>query len=146
MSLLKNADIEINRLKKMDFKIFIITSGFSLITDTIAAKLRIDDCIANLLECENGMLTGNVDMIVTDINKSEHIKNICVKNEIFIENCIAIGDSKYDLEIFDEVRYSIALNPNDSIIKDKAKTTIYSDDLMDIIPQIDEWSSESIFI
>ena len=141
ISLVKDVKKTFLELSKRGFYNVIITSSLSLFTDILSKELNIDRCVANILECKGGCVTGNVEMIVTDQNKRIHVKNICKELNIQPEFCIAVGDSRFDIDMFEIVGFGIAFNPNDSLIEEKSDVVIKSDTLMGILPKIDKWLS-----
>lgn len=145
ISLMKDVKKTLLELNKRGFYNVIITSSLSLFTDILSKELTIDRCIANILECRGGRVTGNVKMIVTDKNKRIHIKNFCQELHIQLEDCVAVGDSMFDIDMFKIVGFSIALNPNDSLIEEKSDVIIKSDTLTSILSEIDKWLSNKTF-
>jgi phosphoserine phosphatase len=145
ISLVKDVKKTLLELSKRGFYNVIMTSSLSLFTDILSKELAIDRCFANILECRGGRVTGNVEMMVTDKNKETNIKNFCQELNIQPEFCVAVGDSRFDIDMFEIVGFSIALNPNDSLIEEKSDVIIKSDTLMSILPEIDKWLSNKTF-
>ena len=71
----------------------------------------------------------NVPFRRKDIILESLMKEIDVKKE----NVIVIGDSKYDVSMFKLAGLSIAFNPFDDIVKEKANIVVDSNDMKDLI-------------
>ena len=112
-------------------KTAIISGGVKCIADKIA-KYGINFVFANEIEFVDdkpfrGIL--NVPFRRKDIILESLMKEIDVKKE----NVIVIGDSKYDVSMFKLAGLSIAFNPFDDIVKEKANIVVDSNDMKDLI-------------
>src|SRR5690606_6141967 len=50
----------VRTLRRMGFKVAIVSGGFTFVTDALAADLEVDRAVANELEIVDGRLTGRV--------------------------------------------------------------------------------------
>ncbi len=115
----------------------IISSGLMLLANRLRSTLHIDYVYANqLLTDIDGYLTGEGEGTVTLHNKGQILMQLCAQSNILPKNCAVVGDSRYDLSMFDRAGLSIAFNTQDSVVKHAADITIESSDLRQVLPWI----------
>ena len=113
----------------------IISSGLMPLANRLRALYDIDYVYANELRADmNGYLTGEGDSYITLDNKGDILTQLCTCTQIPLENCAVIGDSRFDLPLFDLAGLSIAFNAKDSAIQHAADITIASSNLSDVLP------------
>ncbi len=85
-------------LKKIGFKIAILSGGFTYFGNYLKQKYNIDYVYANELEIENGKLTGRyVGDIVDGRRKAELLRLIAQVENVDIRQTVAVGDGANDL-------------------------------------------------
>jgi len=132
--LMKGAKETIDKLKKAGYKTAIISSGISLLADRVKGQLGIDCSYANkLLFDEKGRLTGEAEESVTLLNKDQILRRLAAVEGITTSECTVVGDSKFDIPMFNEAGFSIAFNPKDGLVRKEAKSVIEEKDLEDIL-------------
>lgn len=106
-------------LKKVGFKIAILSGGFTYFGNFLKQKYNIDYVYANELEIENGKLTGNhVGDIVDGKRKAELLRLIAQVENVDIRQTVAVGDGANDLPMISIAGLGIAFHA-----KPKVKTT-----------------------
>jgi phosphoserine phosphatase len=77
-------------LQKLGYKIGIIAGGFDYFGESLQKRLNLDYVFANLLEIENGKVTGKVTGDIIDgWRKAEIIKTIATVENISLQQTIA---------------------------------------------------------
>lgn len=85
-------------LKKYGFKTAILSGGFTYFGKYLQTRFDIDYVFANEMEIKDGKLTGNyVGEIVDGQKKAELLRNLAFKEDIHLEQVIAVGDGSNDL-------------------------------------------------
>ncbi len=85
-------------LKKYGFKTAILSGGFTYFGKHLQSRFGIDYVFANELEIKNGTLTGNyIGEVVDGQKKAELLRNLAFKEDIHLEQVIAVGDGSNDL-------------------------------------------------
>ncbi len=85
-------------LKKYGYKTAILSGGFNYFGNHLKSKLAIDYVFANELEIADGKLTGrHVGDIVDGAKKAELLKLLAFKEDLHLEQVIAVGDGSNDL-------------------------------------------------
>lgn len=119
LPLTQGAERLFRTLKKYGFKTAILSGGFNYFGNYLKNKLGIDYVFANELEIKDGKLTGkHVGEIVDGAKKAEMLKYLAFKEEIHLEQVIAVGDGSNDLPMIQLAGLGIAFHA-----KPKVKAT-----------------------
>ena len=111
-------------LKKLGFKIAILSGGFTYFGNFLKQKYNIDYVYANELEIENGKLTGNhVGDIVDGKRKAELLRLIAQVENVDIRQTVAVGDGANDLPMISIAGLGIAFHAKPKV-KATAKQSI----------------------
>ena len=99
--------------KKAGMKVLLVSGGFTFFTDRVRDELGIDYTRSNVLEVEQGVLTGRmVDQPWGDICDGEEKKKMllqtCAQMGIRPEQAIAMGDGANDLPMMGAAGLSVA--------------------------------------
>lgn len=80
-------------------------------------------------------LTGKVRRHFNEWDKLEFVRSHCAETGIGLENCIAIGDSRSDVPLFEAVGFSIAINATEQA-REAASVTLNTESLTDVLALI----------
>ncbi len=99
--------------KAVGMKVLLVSGGFTFFTDHVRDRLGIDFTRSNVLEAENGTLTGRmVDQPWGDIcdgeEKRKMLLSTCAQLGIQPRQAIAMGDGANDLPMMGEAGLSVA--------------------------------------
>lgn len=88
------------------------------------------------IELEDGVPTGAIDRHFDEWDKLAFVESYCEANSISLSECIAVGDSRSDLPLFQAVGFSVALN---ATAEARAAATVILDtetlvDLLEVVP------------
>jgi len=112
-----------------EWKSAIISGGMKCIANRIA-KHGIDFVYANEIIFKDEIpWKGRLN--VPFYNKKEILKRFL--NGIEVDSIIVVGDSKYDVGMFELSDVAIAFNPNDEVVEEKADFVVKSKDMNDLI-------------
>ncbi len=133
-SIKKNAYSIVNNLRNTGFFIIIVSAGIDILAYKVAKDLEVLHILANGLEIDDkGYLTGKSIYRVDLIDKHKALENYISKFDICLDECIAVGDSKYDLNFLTNCGLSIAMG-NDEILSKKADIIISNlDEILDYL-------------
>ncbi|MEI7827038.1 MAG: phosphoserine phosphatase SerB [Euryarchaeota archaeon] len=130
---MKGAKELIRELKK-EYKIAMVSGGFTIVARRVAQELGIDCLIANELIMKDGVLTGEVDgPLVRQNSKKEALEAIAKREGIRPEDCIVIGDGANDISMFEAAGFSVAFNAS-PVLYDIADIIVMKKDLTLILP------------
>lgn len=111
-------------LKKYGFKTAILSGGFNYFGKHLQRKFDIDYVFANELEIANGKLTGrHIGEIVNGESKAEWLKKIAFKEDIHLEQVVAVGDGANDLPMINIAGLGIAFHAKPKV-QENAKHAI----------------------
>ncbi|HKJ42352.1 MAG TPA: phosphoserine phosphatase SerB, partial [Sunxiuqinia sp.] len=98
-------------LKKFGYKTAILSGGFTYFGNYLKSKLDVDYVFANDLEVANGKLTGrHVGEIMDGNKKAEMLKLLAFKEDLHLEQVIAVGDGSNDLPMIQLAGLGIAFH------------------------------------
>jgi phosphoserine phosphatase len=124
LPLTEGAERLFRTLKKYGFKTAILSGGFTYFGRHLQNKLGIDYLFANQLEIINGKLTGNyLGDIVDGAKKAELLRNIAFKEDIHLEQTVAVGDGSNDLPMLNIAGLGIAYHAK-PLVKKNAQHAI----------------------
>lgn len=98
LPLTEGAERLFSTLKKFGYRTAILSGGFTYFGNHLKTKLGIDYVFANDLEIKDGKLTGrHIGDIIDGDKKAELLKLIAFKEDIYLDQVIAVGDGSNDL-------------------------------------------------
>ncbi|MEY4576890.1 MAG: High confidence in function and specificity [Pseudomonadota bacterium] len=109
LPLTEGAERLIRALKRLGYRIAVISGGFSVAAESLKAQLGIDYAFSNTPEIKNGRLTGRVvGGIVNARRKAELLDTIAQTEGILLDQVIAVGDGANDLLMLEKAGLGIA--------------------------------------
>jgi phosphoserine phosphatase len=120
----------ISALKRAGYKIAVVSGSFTYFTNKIKEELGIDYAFGNELEIVDGKLTGRVvGRIIDAEEKARIVEEIAKKEEIKIENVVAVGDGANDRIMIEKAGLGIAFNAKE-VLKEIADGSISKSNLI----------------
>ncbi|MGD9300496.1 MAG: phosphoserine phosphatase SerB [Desulfobacterales bacterium] len=124
--LTEGAEQVIQTLKRLGYRIGIISGGFDFFGEYLQNQLGLDYVFANGLEINNGKLTGNVsEDIIDGPKKAEILKTIATVENISLQQTIAVGDGANDLPMISIAGLGIAFHAK-PLVKENSEQSISS--------------------
>ncbi len=114
----------VRTLRRIGFKVAIVSGGFTFVTNPLAGDLGVDHAEANELEVVDGTLTGRVvGRVVDRARKAELLRSFAAAEGIPLDQTVAIGDGANDLDMLSAAGLGIAFNAK-PIVRDAADATV----------------------
>jgi len=111
LPIMEGAERLISILKKIGFKVAILSGGFTYFGNALKKLFDVDYVYANELEIIDGKLTGNyIGDIVDGKRKAELLRLIAQVEKIDLEQVIAVGDGANDLPMLNIAGLGIAFH------------------------------------
>ncbi len=108
----------------LGYKTAILSGGFTFFGEHLQARLGIDYVFANELEMENGAVTGKVvGRIVDGKKKAELLEAIALKENISLDQVVAVGDGANDLPMLNLAGMGIAFHAK-PLVRDSANHAV----------------------
>ena len=124
LTLTEGAERVISTLKRLGYKIGIISGGFDYFGEYLQNKLGLDYVFANVLEIKDGKVTGNITGDIIDgPKKAEILKTIATVENINLQQTIALGDGANDIPMISIAGLGIAYHAK-PMVKANAEKSI----------------------
>ena len=110
LTITDGAERLISTLKSLGYKTAILSGGFQYFAEYLQQKLGIDEVHANILDVENGVVTGVVKGDIVDgARKALLLQQLSEKFGISTEQVIAVGDGANDLPMLSLAGLGVAI-------------------------------------
>lgn len=114
----------ISTLKKLGYKTAILSGGFTYFGRKLQEKLGFDYLYANELDIRDGVVTGEITSEIVDGQvKARRLREIAEKENISLEQCIAVGDGANDLPMIGLAGLGIAFRAK-PLVRQNARQAI----------------------
>ncbi|MEO8106219.1 MAG: phosphoserine phosphatase SerB [Actinomycetes bacterium] len=101
----------VRTLRRLGYQCGIVSGGFDVVTNHLAAELGLDYSLANRLEVREGFLTGAViDPVVDRAAKARALRDFARQSGVPLAQTVAIGDGANDLDMLQTAGLGIAFN------------------------------------
>ncbi len=126
LPLTDGADLVAKTLKGLGYKLGILSGGFTFVGEYLKDRLDFDYVYANQLDIQDGIVTGNVTgEIVDGEKKAVLLRQIAQRENISLEQTIAVGDGANDLPMISIAGLGVAFNAK-PVVRQKASNAISS--------------------
>ena len=127
-------------LRDNGIKTAIISAGLDILADKVGKDLGIDFILANGIKTdEQGRLNGEGVIGVKLMYKDLSVKFLSEKQKIPLNRIAAVGNSCYDIPMFEVSGLGIAFNPEDDCVRDAADVIVEGKDLCNILPCLENY-------
>jgi phosphoserine phosphatase len=124
LPLMEGAERVTQTLKRLGYKIGIVSGGFDYFGRVLQERLGFDYLYANRLEIEDGRLTGRViGEIIDGQRKADLLREIAAREGLSLEQTIAVGDGANDIPMLSIAGLGVAFHAK-PIVREKAGRAI----------------------
>ncbi len=124
LPLTEGAETMVRVLKRLGYKIAVISGGFSRAAEALKRRLGVDYAYSNNLEVAGGKLTGRVvGPIVNGQRKAELLETIAQAEGVLLDQVIAVGDGANDALMLERAGLGIAFHAK-AKLREHADTSI----------------------
>ena len=108
----------VKEVNRRGYQTAIVTGGLDILADNVARELGIPHVIANGLEVgEDGRLTGEGIFRVEPSQKDEVLSQLAERLGIMLDECVSVGDSKYDVKFLKRAGLGVAVGGNPELAR-----------------------------
>ncbi len=124
LRLSEGAEHLVQTLKTLGYKTAILSGGFTFFAEQIRRRLNIDYMFANELDISDGCVSGEVrGAIVDGARKAQLLKELALKENVSLEQVVAVGDGANDLPMLSIAGLGIAYRAK-PVVRANAKQAI----------------------
>jgi phosphoserine phosphatase len=132
--LMKGAKETVETLRKNGTRTAIVSAGIDLLAERVAIELKMDMFFANgfVADCE-GRLTGEGILNVRLDGKDQKVQMLTDMYGLDKSDVVSVGNSRYDIPMFDASGLGIAFCPEDDDTLERADRVVHEKDLRRIL-------------
>ncbi len=124
MELTPGARTLVRTLKRLGYRLGVVSGGFTALTDRLVADLDIDYAEANTLEVVDGQLTGRlVGRVIDRAGKAAALRRFAERAGVTLDRTVAIGDGANDLDMLSIAGLGVAFNAT-PVVQEAAHTAV----------------------
>jgi len=128
----------IQALKRVGVLVALVSTGLLLHAEQVQAELCIDRIFANELLFEDGIATGEALCHVREGGKAGIMAQLQAQWGVVPADCLVVGDSSSDADMFPLARLGVAVNPWSERIRAEAGLVLEEADLRPLLHRVDK--------
>ena len=125
-------------LKRAGVLVALVSTGLRLHAEQVMADLGIDRIMANEILFEDGIATGEAVCHLPEGGKAGIVAHLQAGWGVAPDECLAVGDSSSDADMFPLARLGVAVNPWSERIRAEAGLVLVEADLRPLLRRVDE--------
>ncbi len=125
-------------LKRAGVLVALVSTGLLLHAEQVQAELYIDRIFANELLFEDGIATGEALCHVREGGKAGIVAQLQAEWGVVPADCLVVGDSSSDADMFPLARLGVAVNPWSERIRAEAGLVLEEADLRPLLHRVDK--------
>jgi phosphoserine phosphatase len=133
---IEGIDATVDALRKQGVDSLLCTVTWSFAAEEFCRRHGFVKGSGTEIDLETGdTLTGRVRRHFDEWDKLEFVRSYCAEAGVELEDCIAIGDSRSDVPLFEAVGFSIAINATEQA-REVASVALDTGNLTDVLALI----------
>ncbi len=128
----------VKALKERGVKLALVSTGIQIHAEMVAEELGFDRALANEVLVRNGVISGEVRVQIPEGGKGAAVERLLESFGVSPQECLAVGDTRSDADMFQRVGVSIAVTPNHEWLRREATLVLEEPDLTPIVPWLVE--------
>jgi phosphoserine phosphatase len=120
-------------LKGLGYRVGLLSGGFTFVSDRLKETLRLDYAYANTLAMKDGAVSGEViPPIINAQKKADLLESIAKKENLSLDQTVAVGDGANDLLMLEKAGLGIAFNAK-PVVSARADLALHQKNLRTIL-------------
>ncbi len=128
------------RCRELDLVPHLATLAWAPVGAHLCRAFGFEGSCGPALVTVEGEYTGEVEHHLDEFGKRDHALGVARSLGLAASRCAAVGDSRSDLPLFQEVGLAIAFNA-DAAASAQAHVEVVDDDLRLILPHLERWTA-----
>lgn len=125
-------------LRRKGWKTVIVSAGIDLLSERVAEELGMDLQFANGMRADSsGRLSGDGIFRVRLMDKGRTVAEAAETLGVGPENIVSVGNSRYDVSMFERSALGIAFCPEDELVREAADIVVERKDLRELLGHLD---------
>ena len=115
MTLTPGAEETVRVLKRLGYRLGVVSGGFTFFVDHLREHLGIDYAFANTLRIRDGRLTGDLDGEILDgPGKADRLREIAEREGVRLDQVVGVGDGANDIPMLQAAGLGIAFRAKET--------------------------------
>jgi phosphoserine phosphatase len=124
----------VRALKARGVRLALVSTGIQIHAEMVAEELGFERVVANIIFARDGVVSGETLVGVPEGGKGDVVNMLMVEFGTAPQECLAVGDTRSDADMFSRVGVSIAVCPNHESARQAATLVLEQPDLTPIVP------------
>jgi phosphoserine phosphatase len=126
----------VRALRQAGVWIAVVSSGVNVHAEQVQAELGLDRIVCNEVLFEDGLATGKARSHIPEKGKGQIVAQLQAELGVVPEDCLAVGDTRSDVDMFTRVRVGVAVNPSSDEVRMAADLVLEEPDLRPLLPRL----------
>lgn len=131
-------EVTMDTLRAWGLKTLLSTISWKIAAEFLQARYSFDEICGTEMEVNGDFLSGRVSGYFDESDKSQFVEEFCHREGLFLSECVAVGDSRSDVPLFQKVGFAIALNATEDA-RNAATVGIDAQDLRVVLDLLAEY-------
>jgi phosphoserine phosphatase len=128
----------VRALKEAGVLVAVVSTGVQVQAEQVQVDLGLDRIFANEVLFEDGRATGLARACIPERGKGQIVAQMQAELGVQPSECLAVGDSTPDIDMFALVRVGVAVDPVSDVVRSAAHLVLETADLSPLLPRLNE--------